>query len=303
MRLKKYYLFIFIFLLALYFVLYKFFVCKFDISSFRSDKIINSQDYEFLVNSKICNNNDDFLVAIVCISVDNFKQRKIIRQTWSKFDSLKTVFLLGRSLNKSVNILVEEESKIYMDLVQQDFIDSYFNLTLKTIMGLKWISQFCPNVKYVLKIDDDVVVNTPVLISYLKSIDYKDNYYMGSLQIGAPVDRNQQSKWAIYQYEYSSDCYPYYHQGPAYLFSGKFAPTLYNISQYTKFFKLEDVYMGMLAYQTNTNYVSLNGYYLNDKTFSLYQAKQLTRKGKSKFFAFTDQNEFMSIWNLFQKLF
>lgn len=41
--------------------------------------------------------------------------------------------------------------------------DSYFNLTLKTVMGLKWKAMFCPQAKIWMKTDDDIFVNLPYL--------------------------------------------------------------------------------------------------------------------------------------------
>ena len=35
-------------------------------------------------------------------------------------------------------------------------------------MGLKWMSIFCPKAKYVLKTDDDIFVNIPLLIEALE---------------------------------------------------------------------------------------------------------------------------------------
>ena len=35
-------------------------------------------------------------------------------------------------------------------------------------MGLKWMSIFCPKAKYVLKTDDDIFVNIPLLIKALE---------------------------------------------------------------------------------------------------------------------------------------
>ena len=41
--------------------------------------------------------------------------------------------------------------------------DTYTNLTLKTVMGLKWGAIFCPQAKYVMKTDDDIFINVPLL--------------------------------------------------------------------------------------------------------------------------------------------
>ena len=45
-------------------------------------------------------------------------------------------------------------------------MDAYSNLTIKHVFALKWITKYCPGIKYVLKADDDVIVN----LSYLQEI-------------------------------------------------------------------------------------------------------------------------------------
>ena len=37
------------------------------------------------------------------------------------------------------------------------------NLTIKSVMGLKWSAIFCPQARHVLKTDDDIFVNVPLL--------------------------------------------------------------------------------------------------------------------------------------------
>ena len=45
-------------------------------------------------------------------------------------------------------------------MVIESFQDSYHNLTLKTTFLLKWLSHRCPRAKFILKVDDDVFINT-----------------------------------------------------------------------------------------------------------------------------------------------
>ena len=40
-----------------------------------------------------------------------------------------------------LNDLVRGEAEKYGDVLVEDFVDSYANLTLKTMMGLKWASR------------------------------------------------------------------------------------------------------------------------------------------------------------------
>jgi len=41
--------------------------------------------------------------------------------------------MIGKSLNETVNELIVEESKKFGDIVQEDFMDSWRNLTVKTV--------------------------------------------------------------------------------------------------------------------------------------------------------------------------
>ncbi|KAH3736609.1 hypothetical protein DPMN_043181 [Dreissena polymorpha] len=63
------------------------------------------------------------------------------------------------------------ENKIYHDIVQENFIDSYTNLTYKTIMGFKWASTKFSNVQFVMKTDDDMWFNVPSIIKLLSGTD------------------------------------------------------------------------------------------------------------------------------------
>ena len=49
-------------------------------------------------------------------------------------------------------LMLEEEHKLYRDIVQGSFIENYKNLTLKSIMGLKWVSQYCKEAPFAIKV-------------------------------------------------------------------------------------------------------------------------------------------------------
>ena len=75
---------------------------------------------------------------------------------------------------ENINKRIEIESNFYNDVVQANFIDSYDNLTLKTLSGLRWVSLYCSNSIFTIKVDDDVLVNSKKLISYLE-VFYTNN--------------------------------------------------------------------------------------------------------------------------------
>ena len=59
------------------------------------------------------------------------------------------------------------------------FIDTYNNLTLKTISTLEWSWTHCSRVKFVLKTDDDVYIHTPVLLDILDRVKNRSQTIMG----------------------------------------------------------------------------------------------------------------------------
>ena len=77
------------------------------------------------------------------------------------------VFLLGKPDKKQYQTAVNIENEQHGDIVQGTFLDTYHNLTYKAILGLRWVTENCGQAKFVLKVDDDVVVNTPRLLTLL----------------------------------------------------------------------------------------------------------------------------------------
>jgi len=87
--------------------------------------------------------------------------------------SVRIVFIVGRQKdeamlgNETLN-RIHIESEKYNDIIQENFVDSYNNLTLKSVMALKHISRSCFNTAaYFLKCDDDTFVNIPNLLNFL----------------------------------------------------------------------------------------------------------------------------------------
>lgn len=56
---------------------------------------------------------------------------------------MKIVFLVGQIPNTETQARINEESQLNNDVVQESFFDTYNNLTLKTVMMLKWVNSNC----------------------------------------------------------------------------------------------------------------------------------------------------------------
>ena len=89
-----------------------------------------------------------------------FERRKVIRDTWASQtangETIKYIFFVGNDAKPDNNVKLKQEFDLYGDIVEEDFQENYYNLTLKTIGQLKWATFYCPNIKFGLHIDDDV---------------------------------------------------------------------------------------------------------------------------------------------------
>lgn len=222
------------------------------------------KDERFLVNEPfLCNEQKVDLIIVVCSSLDHFKQRNAIRETWGNYTerkvSIKIVFLVGtwidRRLSK-INKTFSEEVSEKKDIVQGNFIDSYSNLTLKSIFMLRWLKTYCNQSKYILKTDDDMYINIPNLFRALNKQVITD-FIMGNLIVGARPVQDKASKWYTPKSVFPVEFYPPYFSGTAYAISGSALPKLYNVSETLKPFWLEDVFItGLCAQIAGINHIN-----------------------------------------------
>ncbi|CAF1022692.1 unnamed protein product [Brachionus calyciflorus] len=275
----------------------------------KKDQIINPHNYKYIVkpSNKICGSGNLSLIAFVTTSIKKFQERQLIRQTWANqtlFPSIRTVFILGKSKYYKINNDLVKENAIYQDIVQEDFIDSYTNLTIKTIAGFKWVSKYCSNARYTLKIDDNVVVNTPELLKFFDRMEknhkqFTKHSYFGYYDPESLADR----KKIVLSKNLKEKIQGPFHLSPAYLVSTDLSKRFYKMSFYVKPSIFEDVYVGMLAQKLRTNFIMLNKRYFHNWDNSLQQAMKLTKKNKRYYFALCKSTQdFKAIWNKFESL-
>lgn len=208
------------------------------------------------------------LLILVCTAVSNAKQRETIRRTWGSIasennntDYVRLGFLIGSTKSAILQEQIEQESAKYSDIIQQDFVDSYKNLTLKSIMLLKWVSVYCPNVQYVLKTDDDMYVNVPNLINALIKLPVKSNVMYGVLFRRAKPNRHPTAKWYVPKNQFEGDTFPDYLSGTAYVMSRDVTPKLLEASSTIPFLVMEDVFItGLCAGQSHVKRYNVRGF-------------------------------------------
>ncbi|NXP63519.1 B3GL1 acetylgalactosaminyltransferase, partial [Chloropsis cyanopogon] len=195
-----------------------------------------------------------FLVILVASSPGDLKARQAIRITWGSRGSwwgqqILTLFLLGRDAQRegraAAALSVEDESVLYGDIIRQDFVDTYGNLTLKTIMAFQWLSEFCSNARFFMKTDADVFINTPNLVRFLLRLNSSENVFTGYPLVENFAYRGFDSRRSISFEEYPFKLYPPYCSGLGYILDGKLALRAYELMGHVKPLKFEDVYVGI----------------------------------------------------------
>ena len=180
----------------------------------------------------------------------NRNRRDIIRSTWAstslgnRSPNIRHAFLFG-SRGLEADRALQEESRYYNDIVCYDFIDSYRNLTVKTLIGLKWAATYCTSVEYVLKVDDDNYVNVTNLLNILRKQNPRDNVMIGRVHYKSSVSRSQISKWYVPYSLYPYTHFPPYADGSSYAMPIHVATDIIEISGAVRLIFLEDVYIGM----------------------------------------------------------
>ncbi|KAI1286224.1 Beta-1,3-galactosyltransferase 5 [Halotydeus destructor] len=227
-------------------------------------KVKKSYNYVESINSNVADedevDDDVFLLVFVHSAPQNEHKRKVLRQTWaneSLFSDtptrMRVIFTLGSVVNESLQAAIVAENTQYQDIVQGNFRDTYRNLTYKHVMGLKWVTYFCPQVKFVLKTDDDIFVDILQLIFYLKGQHSMSavNSLMACNVITNPYPtRSNRTKWMVTYEEYPRKYYPPYCAGWGILMTPDVVFRLYDKSKSLPYFWVDDVHVsGLLAEQ------------------------------------------------------
>ncbi|XP_042145531.1 beta-1,3-galactosyltransferase 5-like [Ixodes scapularis] len=233
--------------------------------------LIDQNDFHYIVNSDRCKAplDDLFLVVFVHSAPAHWDRRRTIRETWGNASVLRAVtaekmalvFMVGRPDDARELKTLALEGSIHGDLVMGDFADSYRNLTYKHVMGLKWVTYFCRNARYVLKTDDDVFMDLFQLTSYLRSVfgALAPPKLMACLLIRrAVVKRSYRSKWRVSFGEYRGRRYPPYCLGFGVVMSPDVVFDLYRASVGTPYFWIDDVFVtGILARRIGLTHVDI----------------------------------------------
>lgn len=233
--------------------------------------VVNPHPFNFTIRPvDVCDDGSGpvFLLVYIHTKPENIKHRHLIRSTWGKVDAysvtVRRIFVMGLPTTAQVQDAISMESCLYQDLLQEDFIDSYQNLTYKALGALKWVASFCSGARFVMKADDDAFVNMPLLIETLEALAKKGrpsktlycNAWYGS-------DVARYGKWAVTVEQRRYPWWPPFCQGLAYVMTPDLPGAFFNASFDVPFLWMDDVYVtGILAKRLGVVYDSFAWFFI-----------------------------------------
>ena len=213
-----------------------------------------------------------FILILITSAPYNTDKRQAIRQTWLSLLANNSVALgpsnvrrMKDPTNASVSLVIhywfvcghdemynvehalDNESQVYGDILRLGYTEKYSLLTYKTLSSLGFASTM--DVKFVVKVDDDVYLHVPRLILWLKNASLPEKLYAGRLFEHGRAIREKYHKWYVSEQYFNETYLPPYCNGPFYILSKNVVVELLKASSGGRltWFPLEDAFIGILA--------------------------------------------------------
>ncbi|XP_035223543.1 beta-1,3-galactosyltransferase brn-like [Stegodyphus dumicola] len=318
---------------------------------------INEYNYNYKIkNEQKClqlkhDKYDDVLILyIIKSALLNQRRRDGIRKTWgweNRFSdvTIRRIFMLGVSEDKVIQDEIDEEYVRFKD-IQADFLDTYYNNTIKTMLAFKWVIHNCPRAQFIVFADDDMYISTKNLLKFIRnpfnkrvgfrrrrnvldkflqnmtqsdrlitldllhrSRNINKNFtfrkmfeldpvlsafdgrlFAGYVFSSSPM-RHKSSKWFVTLAEYPYSKYPPYVTAGTYVLSYPALEDMYYTSLFTKHFKFDDVYLGIIAKKCNIVPLHNEHFYFWRKPYSKNAYANVVASH-----GFSDPEELKQIW-------
>lgn len=190
------------------------------------------------------------LLILVTSAPSHTAARDAVRLTWGHYKTRSDValaFVLGAP-PAALEPALEREDAMYGDLVVGRSVDSYSNLTLKTLSMLEWADTYCPRAPRLLKTDDDMFINVPRLLKFLATRANATRTIWGKLVRKSLPKRTTKSKYHVTVAQFPGAVFPDFLTGPAYLVTADCLRPLLAAAPAERYLRLEDVFVtGVLA--------------------------------------------------------
>ncbi|XP_070383765.1 N-acetyllactosaminide beta-1,3-N-acetylglucosaminyltransferase 3-like [Dermacentor albipictus] len=178
----------------------------------------------------------------------NWKRRAQLRATLFE-EAARTafnwtgIFFIGKHEDPLVNMWTKLEVGATGDVVMLPYNDTFFTIIHKFVGGMRWVTEYCPNVRTIVKIDDDVGVQPFQLRQYL-DVELPKNNDSIHCYVWAHNDvyRDPSSKYCVPEDDLVQDVYPLYCSGRSMIMTMETMRKLFRASKFVKGYAIDDAY-------------------------------------------------------------
>lgn len=192
------------------------------------------------------------LLILVTSAPSHAAARDAVRLTWGHYAARADValaFVLGAPPPTLRAALLAEDA-LYGDMIVGRSLDTYSNLTLKTLSMLEWADTYCPRAPRLLKTDDDMFINVPRLLEFSSAAGRANatRTIWGKVVHRSLPKRTTKSKYYVSPLQFAPSVFPDFATGPAYLMTADCVRPLLAAAPAERYLRLEDVFVtGVLA--------------------------------------------------------
>ncbi|KAF7637135.1 Hexosyltransferase [Meloidogyne graminicola] len=222
-----------------------------------------------------CNGKQIKLLVLIMSRRNTLFKRMGIRKSWAKDKNKRIVirYVIGGPKSDEENSTFVEnellmEQRKYKDLIRYTIPDGYENLHFKMGAAFQWQQKWCPNAEYIMKTDDDTIVDLPrwefwTDRKFKKDVEKVPNkavFFGMRLEEIEPI-RDPNHKWYVSVEHFPGKFFPFYMQGASYFGTNNAINLIMSHTKEVIGFNMDDiVFTGTLADIANVTRLDY-GYY------------------------------------------
>jgi hypothetical protein len=201
-------------------------------------------------------------------SGDYFQRRMFTRTSWGQEAlslGIPVIYAVGRAKDDQIQTMLENEHRSYGDLLQFNYIDAYYNISIKSIGILNWfVKRGCQHITpYLFIVDDDVLINLPSLMKMISLNSFNSNTLYGLYL--TDIEPHPSGKWAVSLIDYPNRTFPSFITGASTLYPSLIVNNLVQkifhlVDENKSIFFLDDVLIaGIIAEQLGIQRAAMFG--------------------------------------------
>ncbi|CAD5208654.1 unnamed protein product [Bursaphelenchus xylophilus] len=217
-------------------------------------------DYQMTrpVNSNVCDGVDAVVYVMTTLSRQATERREVMRNIMfnkTNLPSNYTVlhrYVVGRyPAEREYQKQIIEEMKQFDDVIMFNIDENYYHNYIKWHTMHAWHMRHCPDVKYLIKMDEYVVVYLKRLFQWLDrgfggKLNGKKKFMVGNAREG-PVERRVHERAFVPYEQFAGSQYPVYADGPLILTTNDAVVDLINTYKTMNYVRIDDVFYSGIA--------------------------------------------------------